>query len=352
MGHTMYTKSIVSSVILSSIFFSNAIAQDADPKVLSNEGVIEKVEEIANSNQLREILSVEGVLTTDDSVFFLETLKFEDGGVLELTAGNKERIFLLAKEVRLNGPHLKAEIRYVDRSPLDGKAASDFTSAPAQITPRSNGTGVKGTDGSPGQKGEDGITRQLPTLYVVADDLQIRKLPTHPFAFPDVRINVDGIDGGRGGEGGNGQNGGKGQNGRHGIKGFVDCKKSAKFGGGGGTGGAFGPGGVGGDGGNGGDIIFVVSAKFAEHVKDMRILSRGGLPGQGGINGLPGVGGETGDRGSKPGSCGVSGSASTKGARGQVAASLSAKDGELDGNRGRIRFVEYADVAELFTLGN
>lgn len=320
---------------------------DVDENLLSDSEIIEKLEVIRDTLQVKEILPVEGVLTVDEPVMFLETLKFEDGAVLELTAGNHERIFLLAKEVRLNGPDLKATIRYADIDPVNGTNAADRTGSPAKIGGRSGSpsTGSKGQDGIAGEGGE---IRKLPTLWIVADDLQIRKSPDAPFAFPDVRINVDGIDGGQGGAGGDGQKGGEGQNGRNGDTNFGVCSQGAKAGGNGGRGGAFGAGGVGGDGGRGGDILFIVSSDFAEHVKDMRIVARGGLPGRGGINGNAGLGGDQGNRGSAPGTCDVPRGGGDGSAGTSALHNSRANDGGSEGDRGRIRFVPYDEVASLF----
>ena len=83
----------------------------------------------------------------------------------------------------------------------------------------------------------------------------------------------------------------------------------------------------------------------------MRIRARGGLPGRGGLNGKPGQGGDAGDRGSTPGTCRATGSGGAKGATGVSAQNKSrAADGINEGNRGRVRFVPYDDVAELFEV--
>ena len=315
---------------------------------LPDADVIAKVLAIRAAGPVKEILPVEGVLTVDRPLLFLETLKFEDGATLELPSGY-ERVFLMSKEVRINGPELKATIRYADREPTHGDDAPAREGVPAGIPGRSGSpdTGRQGADGLPGG---DGDTRRLPTLWIVADDLQIRKHPDHPFAFPDIRIDADGIVGGNGGTGGTGQQGGPGQAERNHRDGFVDCREGPRRGGYGGRGGAYGPGGAGADGGPGGDIVFVVSSDFAEHVKDMRLVARGGLPGVGGLNGRPGPGGRQGRHGSTSSKCSsYGGSQRGPGAVGQAAEPNSrGPSGDQDGANGRFRFVIYEDVASVF----
>lgn len=348
---TTYSSPVFAQDVLSDLLnaLPKNVAVDMDAAAFTDDEIIAKLNEIVRATQVREILPVEDTVVVNEQFLFLETLKFEDGSVLELTAGDYDRIFLMAKEVRLNGPNLKATVRFTDRASINGAVGAAPSGPPAQIGGRS-GSPAAGTNGANGRPGGPGMKRKLPTLWIVADDLQIRKLPSAPFAFPDVRIELDGVNGGEGGTGGEGQRGGKGQNGRHGSMGFPGCNRSAKRGGNGGRGGNFGPGGIGANGGDGGNVLFVVSSEFAEHVKDMRMPARGGLPGRGGLNGKPGSGGSQGARGSKPGTCGVTGS-SRNGHAGSAAPHNSrAVEGAEEGSRGRIRFVLYEEVADLFEV--
>lgn len=325
-------------------FAASASAVTAQP---TDAEIIQRVRNVAANNQMKEILSVEGVTQVDDNVLFLENLKFEDGGELELRAGNYQEIFLLAKEVRLNGPSLKAFIRFYDRDPIAGQDAPPPPGRPAKKS-RSSGNGDDGINGQTGSPGSTGVTRQLPTLYIVADEFQVRKDPHYPNEVPDIRIYLDGIDGGTGGRGGTGQAGQHGQDGRHGEANHGICSKGPRSGGDGGDGGAFGKGGAGGDGGDGGSIIFIVSPRIVDDIKDIRWLSRGGLPGRGGLNGEGGAPGDGGSRGERPGTC----SGASKGSGGNPGPSPAPNsrgpDGSLEGARGTVKYIEYDDVASLF----
>lgn len=318
-----------------------ALSEVSDAEIISN------VQQIAATSKLKEILPVEGIQKADDQVFFLETLKFEDGATLGLKATNRDAIYLMAKEVRVHGGGFKARIEYYDIESQKGKDGSAPPSPQAKLT-RSGGSGKNGVTGSRGKSGGEGLTRQLPTLYIVTTKITTVPEAGMPNGLSDIRIYADGIDGGEGGKGGVGQKGQQGQDGRHGKKKHGLCSKGAGNGGNGGKGGDYGLGGKGGNGGNGGNIVFVITESVVDDVKDMRIRARGGLPGLGGLHGKGGSGGDYGSRGKQPANC----SGKSAGNRGQSGTSPNpnerAVDGVDEGKRGRIRYVIFDGLASIF----
>lgn len=313
-----------------------AVPAEADPAQASA-----RVKQAIANRPANEILSISGTQRIDDQVIYVDTLRFDDGATMQLLAGNRDAIFIVAREVRLSGPRFRANIEFYDRMPANGADGAAPAAAPAQL-PRSGGNGAAGQSGAAGQPGASGLTRKLPTVYIFVGN--IRQSTGGPADFSDWRILADGIDGGTGGRGGRGQNGQAGQDGRHGEKDALGfCRKGPGSGGNGGAGGAFGPGGVGGNGGDGATVIFLAPATTVDAIKDVRVRNRGGLPGLGGLNGEPGQGGGGGSRGSRPGTC-SGGSPGSAGPVGQAASTLRAPGGTAEGARGRV----YYYTADLF----
>lgn len=287
-----------------------------------------------------EILSISGVQKIDDQVIYVDTLRFDDGATMQLLAGDRDAIYIVAREVRLSGPNFRARIEFRDRAV---PAAEDGAPPPERLAqlPRSGGDGAPGSDGQPGNPGKPGLTRKLPTIYFVVG--KVRQSTGGEPDFSDWRILAGGLDGGVGGNGGKGQDGQSGQDGRHGKANMGICSRGPRSGGNGGAGGAFGPGGIGGNGGNGGTVIFLVPEATVEAIKDVRVRNLGGLPGLGGLNGAPGEGGGGGSRGSRPGTCGGA-SHGSGGPRGSEPSSLRAPNGAQEGLRGRV----YYHVIDFF----
>ncbi len=312
-----------------------AVPAEADPAQASA-----RVKQAIANRPANEILSISGTQRIDDQVIYVDTLRFDDGATMQLLAGDRDAIFIVAKEVRLSGPRFRANIEFYDRMPANGADGAAPAAAPAQL-PRSGGNGAAGQSGAAGKPGAPGLTRKLPTVYIFVGS--IRQSTGGPADFSDWRILADGIDGGTGGRGGRGQKGQSGQDGRHGETRYGICSKGPRSGGNGGNGGAFGPGGAGGNGGDGATVIFLAPAATVDAIKDIRVRNRGGLPGKGGIHGEPGEGAGGGSRGSRPGNC----SGAANGADGQPGASaptLRAPDGMAEGARGRV----YYYTADLF----
>lgn len=314
-----------------------AFAAEENPALAAS-----KVREAIGNRPANEILSISGTQRVDDQVIYVDTLRFDDGATLQLLAGDRDAIYIVAREVRLSGPEFKARIEFADRDAGAGSDGAAPSPALAQL-PRSGNNGANGASGRPGDPGKPGLIRKLPTVYIVAG--KIRQSTGGVPDFSDLRINADGIDGGTGGRGGRGQNGQPGQDGRNGITGPFDCKSGPRSGGNGGNGGSFGSGGIGGDGGNGATVVFIVPPATVEAIKDVRVRNRGGLPGTGGVNGDPGSGAGGGSRGSAPGHCSSGGAhPGSGGAAGEAAGTPRAQSGQNEGQRGRV----YYHVVDFF----
>ncbi|MBN8485509.1 MAG: hypothetical protein J0L50_12120 [Sphingomonadales bacterium] len=308
---------------------ASSIPSEEDPQLAAS-----RAKQAIAGMPAREILSISGTQRIDDQVIHVDTLRFDDGATMQLLAGDRDAIFIVAKELRLSGPSFKANIEFRDRAARNGTNGGPPPPALAQL-PRSGGNGAPGAKGARGAAGTPGLIRKLPTVYIVVGS--IRQSTGGPADFSDLRINVDGIDGGMGGNGGRGQNGQPGQDGRHGASGRISCLRGPRSGGNGGAGGDFGPGGVGGNGGNGANIVFIVPQSTVDAIKDVRVRSRGGLPGEGGRHGDPGAGAGGGARGSAPGFCSSGGAhGGAPGGPGASPPSLRAPSGSLEGARGRV----------------
>lgn len=316
--------------------FAPMVANEANDTTAIN-----RVKQAVAGRRANEILSISGTQKIDDQVIFVDTLRFDNDAKMQLKAGNRDAIYIVARELRLSGPSFKGTIEFYDREAEHG----DDGAAPAAARPRlprSGGNGSHGASGQRGNPGEAGKTRKLPTIYLVTG--RIRQSTGGEPDFSDLRIRADGIDGGDGGAGGKGQAGQGGQDGRHGKANMGICSRSPKSGGNGGKGGDYGPGGVGGNGGNGGNVVFIVPPETVDAIKDVRVRNRGGLVGAGGKHGEPGAGGNGGSRGSRPGTC-DGGRPGSKGAAGAKAPTMRADDGSNEGKRGRT----YYHVANFFS---
>ncbi len=314
-----------------------AVAQEneANPQLASA-----RVRQAIAGLPANEILSISGVQRIDDQVIYVDTLRFDDGATMQLLAGDRDAIYIVAREVRLSGPNFKARIEFRDRTVPNAEAGAAPPARLAQL-PRSGSDGAHGTAGQAGDPGKPGLIRKLPTIYFVVG--KVRQSTGGEPDFSDWRILAGGIDGGTGGTGGRGQLGQSGQDGRDGKANMGICSRGPRSGGNGGAGGAFGPGGIGGNGGNGGTVIFLVPETTVDAIKDVRVRNLGGLPGIGGLNGAPGEGGGGGSRGSRPGSCGGASNGSG-GPLGAGPASLRAPGGTAEGLRGRV----YYHVIDFF----
>lgn len=313
-----------------------AVPAEADPAQASA-----RVKAAIANRPANEILSISGTQRIDDQVIYVDTLRFDDGATMQLLAGDRDAIFIVAKEVRLSGPRFKANIEFYDRAPVNGANGSAPPAAQAKL-PRSGSNGADGVAGRAGDPGKPGATRKLPTIYIVVG--KVRQSTGGEADFSDWRIFADGIDGGSGGRGGRGQDGQSGQDGRHGETRYGICSKGPRSGGNGGAGGDFGPGGRGGNGGDGATVIFIVPGSTVDAIKDVRVRNRGGLPGQGGLNGQPGNGGSGGARGSRPGNCSGA-SPGADGPLGETPPTLRAPGGTAEGARGRV----FYHVVEFFS---
>lgn len=306
---------------------------------------IEELKSKLEQAEYREILSVNGTTRETSEVIRVDTLRFDDDAILELQASDRKAVYIIANEIRLSKPNYRGVIKFFDTKKSVATNGKPPAPAIARLK-RSNNDGKDGSDGKRGNQGQPGIKKQLPKLVIATNKITFQRETGQSSGFSDLSILIDGIDGGDGGNGGDGQNGQPGQHGRHGETSWGFCSKGPRSGGNGGNGGDFGKAGIGADGGDGGDVVFIVSPNAEEEIKNIRIRTRGGLPGRGGQNGKPGSGGRHGDRGSRPGTCDGANHGSN-GKAGAVAQSDRASDGIKSGNRGAVEYIVTTKLLEL-----
>jgi len=268
-------------------YFSSPVVVSAE---LSN-AIISKI----NSTPKQSIYSVADTVKFNGQVIKADEIVFAPNSVLEISNLNQEWVAIVADKIKFTAPLKKATIK---------RSFDIFASNGSRGLPGGDGAnggssgrhGHSGHEGQPGGTGGMGKTMQLPTLYIITNEVLSQKSSTAP-DYINLKLIFPGLDGGNGGTGGIGGRGGNGGHGRDGSDGVFDCRSGA---GDGGIGGTAGKGGQGGDAGNGGDganIVFVGSTEALEVLSYSIIINTGGdagIPGQGGSAGSPGAGGRRG----------------------------------------------------------
>ena len=340
------------------VLFSVTAAAHAQPSQtpeppdpdFNEEEMVRYLNETLPTLRPQQLILVEEQISIAEPVIYADTLRFDDGGVLYLTANTNKSILLVARKIILPPSGATAKIALRPNPRLDGEDGAAPAPAPAKRS-RSSGKGAAGKDGDDGKPGQDGSTYHQPHLFIVSESMRLPN-GAPPDELMKFIVDADGIDGGRGGDGGDGQNGQHGQDGRHGeLDSLRICKKGARGGGRGGDGGDYGAGGLGGNGGAGGTIVFVVDSGLEDVVENIRARTRPGFGGRGGLNGEPGRGAKGGARGEWPGNC-RGGSAGFTGNDGEAAQDRRSSDGLDSEKNGFVLLYTVEELPGIFKTAN
>jgi hypothetical protein len=276
--------------------FANALSPEVPREVASA---------IKAAPNIRNVLPVSGSESFGQQIIKADEIVFDARAHLVLTNIRAPWVAVVARRFKFRDPTVYSFIeRDMNvRSGAAGRAGVSGTRG-ADDYGETNRRGNDGHPGGPGGTGGGGETLQLPTVYVIAEQLLDDRNQEIPAGILNLAVLASGIDGGAGGIGGRGGDGG---NGKEGATGAFDCREGPGPGGNGGTAGPGGRGGDGAHGGNGGTIVFVSLRQGADTFTYARVNNQGGLGGNGGRGGSPGTPGREGNGAGRNGWCGPSG---------------------------------------------
>ncbi|MCU4180588.1 hypothetical protein [Bosea sp. BH3] len=263
---------------------------------------------IKSAPNIKDILPITGSESFNQQIIKAEDIVFDKDSKLIIKNLSNEWIAIAARRIKFRDP---LTYSFIERdmsmnSAPDGRAGATGPRG-ADRPGETNRRGNNGDPGGPGGTGEPGATRQLPTIYIIAEQLLDENSKPIPPGILNLALIVRGFDGGMGGAGGRGGDGGNAGNGKEGADSLFDCKEGPGPGGDGGAAGMGGMGGAAGNGGAGATLVFVSLKQGAETFSYSRVNNQGGragLPGRGGPPGLPG---RQGDGAPRNGWCGPSG---------------------------------------------
>jgi hypothetical protein len=263
---------------------------------------------IKSAPTIKSILPITGSERFGQQVIKADEIVFDASAHLVFTNLSAPWVGIAARKIKFRNPNAYS---FIERDMTVSNATRGVDGQPgARGADRPGETNRRGNDGDPGGPGgQGGIggTMNLPTLYIVAEQLIDERDTEIPAGLINLAVLLRGVDGGQGGTGGRGGDGGNAGNGKEGATGAFDCREGPGPGGNGGPSGQGGRGGPGGTGSKGGDVIFVSLKNGAECFTYARVNNQGGLGGQGGRGGSPGTPGAGGQGAGRNGWCGPSG---------------------------------------------
>ena len=257
---------------------------------------------------IKAVIPITGSESFGDQIIKADEIQFDSGAHLVFTNLSAPWIAIVAHRFKFRDPFAYS---FIERNMSVRAGADGGTGSPgargADDLGETNRRGNDGHPGGPGGPGGGGTTVQLPTLYIIAEQLLDNANKEIPAGILNLAVLIRGIDGGSGGVGGKGGDGGHAGNGKEGATSAFDCKDGPGPGGNGGTAGVGGHGGAGGNGGNGGTVFFVALQPASDAFSYSRVNNQYGAPGNVGRGGPPGSPGGGGGGAGRNGWCGPSG---------------------------------------------
>ena len=257
---------------------------------------------------IKAVIPITGSESFGDQIIKADEIQFDSGAHLVFTNLSAPWIAIVAHRFKFRDPFAYS---FIGRDMSVRAGADGGTGSPgargADDLGETNRRGNDGHPGGPGGPGGGGTTVQLPTLYIIAEQLLDNANKEIPAGILNLAVLIRGIDGGSGGVGGKGGDGGHAGNGKEGATSAFDCKDGPGPGGNGGTAGVGGHGGAGGNGGNGGTVFFVALQPASDAFSYSRVNNQYGAPGNVGRGGPPGSPGGGGGGAGRNGWCGPSG---------------------------------------------
>ncbi|WP_085970625.1 hypothetical protein [Bradyrhizobium elkanii] len=263
---------------------------------------------IKSAPAIKSVIPISGSESFAQQIIKADEIQFDSGAHLVFTNLSAPWVAVVAHRFKFRDP---LAYSYVERD-LSVRAGADggtgaLGARGADDLGETNRRGNDGHPGGPGGPGGNGLTLQLPTLYLIAEQLLDNTNKEIPAGTLNLAVLVRGIDGGNGGIGGRGGDGGRAGNGKEGATSPFDCKNGPGPGGNGGTAGTGGRGGAGGNGGNGGTIYFLALQPASDTFSYSRVNNQYGIAGNVGRGGPPGSPGPGGGGAGRNGWCGPSG---------------------------------------------
>jgi hypothetical protein len=307
----------------------------------------EVADAIKAAPNIRNVIPITGSESFGQQIIKADEIVFDARAHLVFTNLRAPWVAVVAKRLKFRDP-LQYSFVERDMNVKSGAAGRIGTAGTrgADDYGETNRRGNNGHPGGPGGTGGRGETLQLPTLYIIAEQLLDEKNQQIPAGILNLAVLVRGIDGGQGGQGGRGGDGGNAGNGKEGASGLFDCREGPGPGGDGGTAGMGGKGGDAGTGGNGGTVIFVSLPQGADTFSYSRVNNQGGLAGLSGRGGSPGAPGRGGDGAPRNGWCGPSGPGSTGGYPSPV--NLGDGSPATEGAKGEMYVIALKDLGPFF----
>lgn len=203
-------------------------------------------------------------------------------------------LVLAAQNVSIEGPQTDSDVATITYE-LSGNVDGQF---PGNGRDGNRGpvSGARGGNGENGPDGKSGNFYDLPPVYILFQNIDIRG--GNPNSSRILQVNFTGVRGGNGSNGGNGGRGGDGAQGKDAVC-APWCTAGAGKGGDSGTPGIGGIGGDGARGGNGADIHYFTQTTFAPIMRFFIAAPYGGGPGVGGSGGYCGAVGQEGGGGQR-----------------------------------------------------
>jgi len=319
----------------------------AHANVLTPEIPREVADSIKTAPNIRNVIPITGSESFGQQIIKADEIVFDAGARLIFTNIKAPWIAIAARRIKFRDP---LGYSFIERDMNVRSGATGLTGNTGQRGADDYGeTNRRGNDGHPGGTGGHGGVGerlQLPTIYIVAEQLLDDRNQEIPAGLLNLAILARGIDGGVGGPGGRGGDGGHAGNGKEGATSPFDCKEGPGPGGDGGTAGMGGRGGDGGSGGAGSTIIFVSLQRGADTFSYSRVNNQGGLGGIGGRGGAPGTPGNGGGGAGRNGWCGPSG----PGSPGGFPPSVNLGDGATGamGTKGEMYVITLKDLSRFF----
>jgi hypothetical protein len=286
----------------------------ANANTLTPEIPKEVADSIKSAPVIRSVIPITGSESFGQQIIKADEIVFDAGSRLVVTNLKAPWIAIAARRIKFRDP---LSYSFIER---DMSVRSGAVGRAGTIGQRGaddlGETNRRGNDGHPcgtGGNGTPGERLQLPTIFIIAEQLLDDRNQEIPAGLLNLGVLARGIDGGSGGPGGAGGDGGNAGNGKEGADTPFECREGPGPGGNGGTAGMGGRGGDGGIGGNGATIIFVSLQRGADTFSYSRVNNQGGLGGLGGRGGSPGQPGRGGGGAGRNGWCGPSGPGSPGG---------------------------------------
>ena len=303
--------------------------------------------EITHTSSMYEVYPVSGDHVFSDSILKTQDLVFQPNSNLILENLSEEYLIIVANRIKFVRPqdgHYRVSRRnIVLPNGTDGVNGIDGADSPH--APKGH-NGTRGGSGGNGGDGDDGRSMDLPTLYIVANEVLLEGESNEtPIKISFIYNGINGSNGGNGGGGGKGGKGGDGgEASQQALR--LKCIHEPRDGGPGGYAGIGGAPGNGGDGANGGNIVFVGPQAMIEKFSFSRFEINSGMPGNGGTRGRDGAGGAGGQHGHRKGFCQRD---SADGSSGSVPPNPHSYRGQTgkNGSRGRVHMIAIRSVSGL-----